>query len=173
MSMFEVEQIQQKELISKLNLQIVELESVLGRFTKENEKLNLKLDEEKKKLEDLQFRMAEETIDKSTLECKSADDDSRIFELEEALATARDANEAAEAELAKLRDELIKAVQTTETGVATEPTTADDGPKESEDLAPELRGGDEEKQDLQSAGELETHLQEQIQELKAQVQVRT
>ncbi|VDP55498.1 unnamed protein product, partial [Schistosoma curassoni] len=62
-------------------------------------------------LEDLQFRIEEENIDKSTTESQNADDESKIFELEEALMSARETNERMELELNKLRVELNDLLQ--------------------------------------------------------------
>ncbi|THD18224.1 CAP-gly domain-containing linker protein 1 [Fasciola hepatica] len=70
-------------------------------------------------LEDLQFRMEEENINKSTLEPRSADEDSRVFELEEALMSAREINEQTEAELARVQAELaaLRTAQSNKTSV--------------------------------------------------------
>ncbi len=51
-------------------------------------------------MEELQFRLEEEAIDKTTLEAQKVDYDERIFELEEALATAKETNERISADLA-------------------------------------------------------------------------
>ncbi len=52
-----------------------------------------------RKSEELQFRLEEEAIDKTALENQRTDTEERIFELEEALAAAKEANERIEAQL--------------------------------------------------------------------------
>lgn len=50
--------------------------------------------------------MEEENIDKCQLKSRSEDDESKLFELEEALMTAREANERSQSELTRLRAEV-------------------------------------------------------------------
>ncbi len=52
-----------------------------------------------RKSEELQFRLEEEAIDKTALENQRTDTEERIFELEEALAAAKEANERIEAQM--------------------------------------------------------------------------
>lgn len=63
--------------------------------------------------------MEEENINKTTLEPRNLDEDSRIFELEEALMSAREINEQTEAELTRVRAELVtlQAVQSKKSSV--------------------------------------------------------
>lgn len=53
-----------------------------------------------RKSEELQFRLEEEAIEKTTLENQKTDVEERIFELEEALAAAKETNERMESQLA-------------------------------------------------------------------------
>lgn len=52
-----------------------------------------------RKSEELQFRLEEEAIEKTTLENQKTDVEERIFELEEALAAAKETNERMESQL--------------------------------------------------------------------------
>lgn len=53
-----------------------------------------------RKSEELQFRLEEEAIEKTALENQKTDVEERIFELEEALAAAKETNERMESQLA-------------------------------------------------------------------------
>ena len=53
----------------------------------------------RRKSEELQFRLEEEAIEKTTLENQKSDVEERIFELEEALAAAKETNERMETQL--------------------------------------------------------------------------
>ncbi|VDO92331.1 unnamed protein product [Schistosoma margrebowiei] len=101
----------QQAVIQQLNQQLENMEAVLQHLRDEHEQTTIKLHEERKNLEDLQFRIEEENIDKSTIESQNADDESKIFELEEALMSARETNERMELELNKLRVELTDLLQ--------------------------------------------------------------
>ncbi|VDP65038.1 unnamed protein product [Schistosoma mattheei] len=101
----------QQAVIQQLNQQLENMEAVLQHLRDEHEQTTIKLHEERKNLEDLQFRIEEENIDKSTIESQNADDESKIFELEEALMSARETNERMELELNKLRVELNDLLQ--------------------------------------------------------------
>ncbi|KAA3681339.1 uncharacterized protein DEA37_0003437 [Paragonimus westermani] len=96
----------QRAQMEQLNEQLLRVEAAHRALQEEHEQLLTKLHEERKALEDLQFRMEEENIDKSTLENINADDESKIFELEEALMFARETNERTDAELVRVRGEL-------------------------------------------------------------------
>ncbi|CAH8856353.1 unnamed protein product [Trichobilharzia szidati] len=109
--MAQAETVNQRAVIQQLNQQLENMEAVLQHLRDEHEQTTIKLHEERKNLEDLQFRMEEENIDKTTLESQNADDESKIFELEEALMSAREANERMETELNKVRAELNNLLQ--------------------------------------------------------------
>nr|CAH8854581.1 unnamed protein product [Trichobilharzia regenti] len=109
--MAQAETVNQRAVIQQLNQQLENMEAVLQHLRDEHEQATIKLHEERKNLEDLQFRMEEENIDKTTLESQNADDESKIFELEEALMSAREANERMETELNKVRTELNNLLQ--------------------------------------------------------------
>ncbi|CAH8559458.1 unnamed protein product [Heterobilharzia americana] len=104
--MAQAETVNQRAVIQNLNQRLENMEAVLQHLRDEHEQTTIKLQEERKNLEDLQFRMEEENIDKTTLESQNADDESKIFELEEALMSAREANELMETELNKVKTEL-------------------------------------------------------------------
>lgn len=61
-----------------------------------------------RRVEELQFRLEEEGIDKTTLEAQKMDTEERIFELEEALAMAKETNERIETELEGTDDQPLK-----------------------------------------------------------------
>ncbi|CAH8593064.1 unnamed protein product [Schistosoma rodhaini] len=109
--MAQAETLNQRAVIQQLNQQLENMEAVLQHLRDEHEQTTIKLHEERKNLEDLQFRIEEENIDKSTVESQNADDESKIFELEEALMSARETNERMELELNKLRIELNDILQ--------------------------------------------------------------
>ncbi|KAH8871857.1 CAP-Gly domain-containing linker protein 3 [Schistosoma japonicum] len=109
--MAQIETLNQRAVIQQLNQQLENMEAVLQHLRDEHEQTTIKLHEERKNLEDLQFRIEEENIDKITYESQNTDDESKIFELEEALMSARETNERMEAELNKLRIELNDLVQ--------------------------------------------------------------
>ncbi|KAH9583021.1 CAP-GLY domain-containing linker protein 1, variant 2 [Schistosoma haematobium] len=109
--MAQAETLNQQAVIQQLNQQLENMEAVLQHLRDEHEQTTIKLHEERKNLEDLQFRIEEENIDKSTTESQNADDESKIFELEEALMSARETNERMELELNKLRVELNDLLQ--------------------------------------------------------------
>ncbi|KAL7061418.1 hypothetical protein AAHC03_01431 [Spirometra sp. Aus1] len=102
----ETEVVNQRSLISQLTAQIEQLQMTVNQMSEENNKLKLRVHEEVKRTEELQFRLEEENIDKATLEAQKADTDERIFELEEALAAAKETNERMEEELQKFRSSL-------------------------------------------------------------------
>uniref|UniRef100_A0A0X3NS26 CAP-Gly domain-containing protein n=1 Tax=Schistocephalus solidus TaxID=70667 RepID=A0A0X3NS26_SCHSO len=102
----ETEVVSQRSLISQLTAQIDQLQMTVNQMAEENNKLKLRVHEEAKKTEELQFRLEEENIDKATLEAQKADTDERIFELEEALAAAKETNERMEEELQRFRSSL-------------------------------------------------------------------
>ncbi|CAH8524144.1 unnamed protein product [Schistosoma turkestanicum] len=104
--MVQAETLNQRAVIQQLNRQLENMEAVLQHLRDEHEQTTIKLQEERKNFEDLQFRIEEENIDKITIESQNADDESKIFELEEALMSARETNERMEVELNKLRTEL-------------------------------------------------------------------
>ncbi|CAH8532871.1 unnamed protein product [Dicrocoelium dendriticum] len=100
----------QQGQIEHLSQQLMNVEASHRILEEERDQLLSRLLDKKKALEDLQFRMEEEKITKSTLECMNAEDESKIFELEEALISAREINERTEAELHRLRAELATAL---------------------------------------------------------------
>ncbi|KAL5111747.1 CAP-Gly domain-containing linker protein 1 [Taenia crassiceps] len=97
--MFEMEATGQRSLIGKLQSQIEELQAAAIHLSEENCKLKERVHEEVKKSEELQFRLEEEAIEKTTLENQKSDVEERIFELEEALAAAKETNERMECQL--------------------------------------------------------------------------
>ncbi|VDP69841.1 unnamed protein product [Echinostoma caproni] len=123
--MAESEILNQRAQIERLNQQLQSMEAAHQLLQEEYEQMTLRLHEEKKNLEDLQFRMEEENINKSTMEPRNADEDSKIFELEEALISAREANEHTEAELERVRAELA-ALQTAHLNMASSSTATEE-----------------------------------------------
>ncbi|KAG5450353.1 CAP-GLY domain-containing linker protein 1 [Clonorchis sinensis] len=107
--------INQRHQIERLNQQLENMEAAHRILQEDHEQLLTRLHEERKKVDDLQFRMEEEKINKSTLESLNADDESKIFELEEALMLARETNEQTEAELSRVREELTALLARQET----------------------------------------------------------
>ncbi|VDM34716.1 unnamed protein product [Hydatigera taeniaeformis] len=97
--MFEMEATGQRNLIGQLQSQIEELQTAAIHLSEENCKLKERVHEEVKKSEELQFRLEEEAIEKTTLENQKSDVEERIFELEEALAAAKETNERMECQL--------------------------------------------------------------------------
>ncbi|CDS40463.1 Cytoskeleton associated protein CAP Gly [Echinococcus multilocularis] len=97
--MFEMEAAGQRNLIGQLQSQIEELQAAAMHLSEENSKLKERVHDEIKKSEELQFRLEEEAIEKTTLENQKSDVEERIFELEEALAVAKETNERMECQL--------------------------------------------------------------------------
>ncbi|KAM7539948.1 hypothetical protein Aperf_G00000024343 [Anoplocephala perfoliata] len=96
---FEMEAVSQRNLIGQLQSQIEELQATAMQLSDENRNLKARVHEEVKKSEELQFRLEEEAIEKTTLENQKTDVEERIFELEEALAAAKETNERMESQL--------------------------------------------------------------------------
>ncbi|CAL8106712.1 unnamed protein product [Calicophoron daubneyi] len=134
----ETEVVNQRSQIERLNKELQGMAARHQMLEEEREQMTLRLLEEKKNCEDLQFRMEEENINKAALESRNADDESKIFELEEALMSAREANERTEAELNRVRNELkeIRSKQmdaeTSKTQLPSQQTQAGDLPADSE-----------------------------------------
>uniref|UniRef100_A0A5K3FWZ7 Uncharacterized protein n=1 Tax=Mesocestoides corti TaxID=53468 RepID=A0A5K3FWZ7_MESCO len=97
--MIEMEAVNQRSLIGQLHSQIEELQAAALQLSDENARLKGRVHEEVKKSEELQFRLEEEAIEKTSLENQKSDVEERIFELEEALAAAKEVNERIEAQL--------------------------------------------------------------------------
>ncbi|VUZ57584.1 unnamed protein product [Hymenolepis diminuta] len=114
---FEMEAMNQRNLIGQLQSQIEELQAAAFHLSEENSKLKARVHEEVKKSEELQFRLEEEAIEKTTLENQKTDVEERIFELEEALAAAKETNERMESQLAGV------AVDSTDSAAMNEATT--------------------------------------------------
>ncbi|VDO10276.1 unnamed protein product [Rodentolepis nana] len=114
---FEMEAVNQRNLIGQLQSQIEELQAAALHLSDENGKLKARVHEEVKKSEELQFRLEEEAIEKTTLENQKTDVEERIFELEEALAAAKETNEHMENQLSGV------AVDFTDSSVKNEAST--------------------------------------------------
>nr|CDS15645.1 Cytoskeleton associated protein CAP Gly [Echinococcus granulosus] len=110
--MFEMEAAGQRNLIGQLQSQIEELQAAAMHLSEENCKLKERVHDEIKKSEELQFRLEEEAIEKTTLENQKSDVEERIFELEEALAVAKETNERMECQL-KEKNALLPKPPTT------------------------------------------------------------
>eukprot|EP00108_Taenia_solium_P004944 TsM_000301600 transcript=TsM_000301600 gene=TsM_000301600 len=114
--MFEMEATGQRSLIGKLQSQIEELQAAAIHLSEENCRLKERVHEEVKKSEELQFRLEEESIEKTTLENQKSDVEERIFELEEALAAAKETNERMECQLNEKKALSSPPPKTIETG---------------------------------------------------------
>ncbi|XP_071094158.1 CAP-Gly domain-containing linker protein 1-like isoform X2 [Haliotis cracherodii] len=103
---------QDKErILADSETQILQLRAIVLEYEKEKKAMTVKLEEERRKVEDLQFQIEEEVISKDDLECRTEEDEAKLRELERGHKREKERADKLEQELAALK-EMVAQQQT-------------------------------------------------------------